>query len=79
MNLTKDQWIPVRRADNTLCTIAPWEIGESKNPVIEIVVRRPDFRGALYQFLIGSNTTTFAPADDDEWKSIGIKFHLVKH
>lgn len=68
MNLIKDQWIPVRRADNTISKIAPWEIGESENPVIDIVAPRPDFRGALYQFLIGLVQTTYAPSDDDEWE-----------
>ena len=68
MNLIKDQWIPVRRADNTISKIAPWELGESENPVIDIVAPRPDFRGALYQFLIGLVQTTYAPSDDDEWE-----------
>lgn len=67
MNLIKDQWIPVKRADGTVCRIAPWEIGISDNPVVEISAPRPDFRGALYQFLIGLVQTAFAPEDDDEW------------
>jgi CRISPR system Cascade subunit CasA len=68
MNLIKDAWIPVVRADGSNCMIAPWEIGASDNPVVEIVAPRPDFRGALYQFLIGLIQTTFAPEDDDEWQ-----------
>jgi CRISPR system Cascade subunit CasA len=68
MNLVRDKWIPVARADGSLDTIAPWEIGASGNPVVEIKAPRPDFRGALYQFLIGLVQTTFAPEDDDEWE-----------
>jgi CRISPR system Cascade subunit CasA len=68
VNLIKDKWIPVRRADSTPDTIAPWEIGASENPVIDIAAPRPDFRGALYQFLIGLVQTAFAPEEDDEWE-----------
>jgi CRISPR system Cascade subunit CasA len=68
VNLIKDKWIPVRRADGTPDTIAPFEIGASDNPVVDIAAPRPDFRGALYQFLIGLVQTAFAPEDDDEWE-----------
>ena len=70
MNLIADKWISVKRRDGTVHDIAPWEIGFSKNPAIEIVAPRPDFRGALYQFLIGLVQTAFAPADNDEWKEL---------
>ena len=68
MNLIKDKWIPIKRVDGSLDTIAPWEIGAAENPVIDIAAPRPDFRGALYQFLIGLAQTAFAPEDDDEWE-----------
>lgn len=68
MNLVKDKWIPVKRADGTPDIIAPWEIGASDNPVVDIAAPRPDFRGALYQFLIGLVQTAFAPEDDVEWE-----------
>jgi CRISPR system Cascade subunit CasA len=68
LNLINDQWIPARRADGTVCRIAPWEIGAATNPVVDISAPRPDFRGALYQFLIGLVQTAFAPEDDDEWE-----------
>jgi CRISPR system Cascade subunit CasA len=48
--------------------IAPWEIGASDNPVMELCAPRPDFRGALYQFLIGLVQTAYMPEDDDDWK-----------
>jgi len=68
VNLVKDKWIPVKRADGTPDTIAPWEIGMSANPVVDIAAPRPDFRGALYQFLIGLVQTVYAPEDDNEWE-----------
>jgi len=68
VNLIKDKWIPIKRADGTFHPIAPWEIGAAENPVIDIAAPRPDFRGALYQFLIGLVQTAFAPEDDDKWE-----------
>jgi CRISPR system Cascade subunit CasA len=67
MNLITDKWIPVLRKD---CkdTIKPWQIAETENPVIEINAPRPDFQGALYQFLIGLLQTCFAPKNEDIWK-----------
>ena len=67
MNLITDPWIPVIRKDGTPDTIMPWQIAEAENPVIEIKAPRPDFQGALYQFLIGLLQTCFAPEDEDAW------------
>lgn len=68
MNLITDPWIPVIRKDGGTQTIEPWRIVESENPVVEIRAPRPDFQGALYQFLIGLLQTCFAPEDEDEWE-----------
>ncbi len=67
MNLINDAWIPAIRADGSRCKIAPWQIAETDNPVIELDAPRADFQGALYQFLIGLLQTAFAPEDHDEW------------
>jgi len=67
MNLITDPWIPVVREDGSLDSIAPWQVVENENPVMEIKAPRPDFQGALYQFLIGLLQTCFAPEDEDEW------------
>jgi len=67
MNLISDKWIPVIRKDGTHDTIMPWQIAELENPVTEINAPRPDFQGALYQFLIGLLQTCFAPEDEDKW------------
>lgn len=67
MNLMTDAWIPVLRADGAREKIKPWQIAETDNPVVEIAAPRPDFQGALYQFLIGILQTAFAPEDRDEW------------
>ncbi|PPD35161.1 MAG: type I-E CRISPR-associated protein Cse1/CasA [Methylomonas sp.] len=67
MNLITDPWIPVIRQNQQPDVIAPWQIAETDNPVIEIAAPRPDFQGALYQLLIGLLQTAFAPEDEDQW------------
>lgn len=67
MNLLTDRWIPVIRQNGQPDTIAPWQIAEVDNPAVEINAPRPDFQGALYQFLIGLLQTCFAPEDEDQW------------
>lgn len=67
MNLISDRWIPVIRQNGQMDLIAPWQITETDNSVIEINAPRPDFLGALYQFLIGLLQTCFAPEDEDQW------------
>ncbi|ABW68787.1 type I-E CRISPR-associated protein Cse1/CasA [Desulfosudis oleivorans] len=67
MNLLTDKWIPVIR-ENGPDKIAPWQIVETENPVMEINAPRPDFQGALYQFFIGLLQTCFAPEDEDQWR-----------
>ncbi|MDQ6967077.1 MAG: type I-E CRISPR-associated protein Cse1/CasA [Mariprofundaceae bacterium] len=66
-NLINDAWIPVVRQDGSNDKIMPWQITERDNPVMEINAPRPDFQGALYQFMIGLLQTCFAPEDEDEW------------
>jgi len=67
MNLIDDCWLPVVRADGSKTLIAPWQIADEENPVIDLDAPRADFQGALYQFLIGLLQTSFAPEDMDEW------------
>lgn len=67
MNLITDPWIPIIRADGTREKIAPWQIAEQQNPVMEIAAPRPDFQGALYQFLLGLLQTVAPPEDAREW------------
>jgi len=66
MNLITDEWLPVIRASGK-GEIAPWQISQRSDPIIELNAPRPDFQGALYQFLIGLLQTCFAPEDPDEW------------
>lgn len=70
MNLLTDPWIPVLREDGRRDWIAPWQIAETENPVADLNAPRPDFQGALYQFLIALLQTGFAPEDEEQWQEL---------
>lgn len=65
MNLLSDPWITAERNDASTALIAPWQIGDPQ--WVNIVAPRPDFRGALYQFLLGVLQTLVAPSDSTSW------------
>lgn len=67
-NLLINKWISVRRGSGAQDVVSPSEIGDSDDPIIEVLAPRADLKGALYQFLIGLVQTTFAPEDEDEWE-----------
>lgn len=71
MNLIHDAWIAVRRKSGEETRIAPWEVttGYSDDPVITLAAPRPDFNGALIQFLIGLLQTTCAPDSPRTWRA----------
>lgn len=55
MNLITDSWIPVRDASGQTRLIAPHQLTRDidSNPLLQLDAVRPDFNGALAQFLIG--------------------------
>lgn len=69
MNLLKDPWLPIRRRSGKLEDIVPWQIIDhfETDPVEKINSPRPDFNGALIQFLIALLQTAFPAKDDYEW------------
>jgi len=69
-NLIDERWIPVKRRDGTATMIAPWEVADrfADNPVVALNAPRPDFNGALIQFLIGLVQTVAAPKNGAEWQ-----------
>ena len=66
MNLITDPWIPVQRKSGVE-KIAPWQITEVDDPIIQLASPRHDFNGALIQFLIGLLQTTAAPTNEKQW------------
>ncbi len=61
-NLLVDDWLPVGNHTR----IRPSQIARSVWR--DLHTPRPDFRGALYQFLIGLLQTTYAPPDTGGWR-----------
>ena len=74
MNLIEDQWVRcIRYSDKSPSRIAPHQITQaidSPYPIIDVIADRPDFKGALYQFLIGLLQTITPPKDEKEWRSL---------
>ncbi len=68
MNLINDPWIPVRCADGSNRHIRPHELTITDNPVVALDAPRPDFNGALAQFLIGLLQTVCAPTNEEQWE-----------
>lgn len=70
MNLITDAWIPVRRRESRdRVLIRPCEIVDrlEDDPFSIVDATRPDFNGALIQFLIGIIQTVMTPADEVAW------------
>lgn len=64
-NLLTDAWLPVRLANGEETSIRVAEIG--RTDIHDINAPRADFRGAIYQLLIGLLQTAFAPQGRPEW------------
>ncbi|MBK8397653.1 MAG: type I-E CRISPR-associated protein Cse1/CasA [Leptospiraceae bacterium] len=71
MNLINEPWIPIIRKSGKKELIRPDQITtgiQEDDPITNFNSPRPDFNGALVQFMIGLLQTTFAPEDNDEWE-----------
>ncbi len=66
LNLLTESWLTVRRTAGAVAKIHVREIGSPD--IIDIVAPRADFRGALYQLLIGLLQTAFTPEDIKIWR-----------
>ena len=64
MNLITSSWVPVLFIDGATGFIAPCEISDPR--IIAIKTNRPDFDGAIYQFLIGLLHLHFTPEDNED-------------
>ncbi len=69
MNLIEDPWIPVVTSGGRRFRIAPWQVTEGirEDPIVMVAAPRPDFSGALLEFLIGLLQTEAAPEDLRAW------------
>jgi len=74
-NLIEERWIPVLTRSGCSKRIAPYEITENFNGdhVTVLAAPRPDFNGALIQFLIGLVQTCLAPKGGEaefDWEDL---------
>ncbi len=69
MNLIDDPWIPVATRSGRRRRIAPWQLTEDMDgdPIVMVAAPRPDFSGALLEFLIGLLQTEAAPEERRDW------------
>jgi CRISPR system Cascade subunit CasA len=70
MNLVNGwPWLPVLRKSGVRNSIEPWQLTDAigDDPIVDVIAPRADFKGAIYQFLIGLLQTAFAPEDGEEW------------
>jgi len=67
-NLIDERWIPVERRSGKLEMIAPAQVVERDDPPMRIASPRPDFDGALLEFLVGLLQTAAEPATERAWE-----------
>lgn len=68
MNLLEEKWLPIRRTNGSLDWIAPHQMTEPD--IVSLAANRPDFNGALMQFLIGLLQTTTPIDSEKEWRQL---------
>lgn len=68
-NLIEEAWIPVQREGGQTELIAPWQMTEEPHP-LRVAAPRPDFTGALTEFLIGLTQTCMSPGTEREWRKL---------
>ena len=74
-DLRSQPWIPWRRRSGSIAWGAPALLVDrlDEDPVVGLSAPRPDFEGALQEFLIGLLSVSLQPRNDTEWL---IRWHL---
>ena len=70
-NLLTESWLPWQRRDGSVEYGPPWLLTDDivANPIVAIAAPRPDFGGALQEFLIGLLGVALQ-VDDDGWEAL---------
>lgn len=68
-NLVDERWIPVERRSGRTEYVAPAEIADRSDPPLRVASPRPDFNGALLEFLVALVQTAAAPKRESKWKA----------
>jgi CRISPR system Cascade subunit CasA len=66
-------WLTVRRRSGAVDTIAPFELTDriAEDPIVALAVPRPDFQGAVLEFLIGLFSVALALREHEDWEELG--------
>ncbi|MDR0788106.1 MAG: type I-E CRISPR-associated protein Cse1/CasA [Gemmatimonadota bacterium] len=72
-DLRREKWIPWRRRSGVVewgdpTALVSQMAGPDSDPVTAIAAPRPDFNGALQEFLIGLLTVALQPLDEQAWR-----------
>ncbi len=67
-SLITTKWLPVIYRDGTRGKIAPLDLADEN--ILGLILPRPDFQGAAWQFLLGLLQTALAPKDAESWEDI---------
>jgi CRISPR system Cascade subunit CasA len=72
-DLLIEQWLPVRRRSRKVEIIAPFELTGclADDPIVALAAPRPDFQGALLEFLIGLFSVALAIRKHEDWEALG--------
>jgi CRISPR system Cascade subunit CasA len=71
-DLRREPWIPWRRRSGVIewgppALLVNRMFGPDADPVVAVAAPRPDFNGALQEFLIGLLSAALRPPDEDAW------------
>lgn len=68
-DLRFEPFIPFRRAQGGIEWAAPWMVAdtEGEDPIVDLAAPRPEFEGALMEFLIGLVNAAYTPDDEAAW------------
>jgi CRISPR system Cascade subunit CasA len=71
-DLRQEPWISFRRKSGIVEYLPPWQITDQieTDPIVAIAAPRPDFNGALHEFLIGLFTVALNVEDSTAWHAI---------
>lgn len=72
-DLRTESWVPFRRAKGEIVWGSPGLLTdgvETGNPIVALAAPRPDFNGALLEFLIGLFSAALKAEDEDAWQEL---------
>lgn len=71
-DLRTEPWIPLRRSSGIVEWVPPSALTDQldADPFVAVASPRPDFDGALTEFLIGLLAAALEPADEDAWLAL---------